>query len=126
MSIDIRRVYEKPTKTRGKQFLVDRVWPRGITKEELADVTWLQDVAPSTSLRKWFGHDPKKWESFMSKYFKELDEHPDTWSAILDAAKAGSVTLLYGAKDTEHNQAVALRAYIDAKSKHAHQSSSGN
>lgn len=118
MSINIQRVYEMPARMRGKLFLVDRVWPRGVTKEELADVTWLRDVAPSTSLRTWFAHDPQKWARFMSKYFKELDENPDRWSAILAAAKAGSVTLLYGAKDTEHNQAVALRTYLDEKLKH--------
>ncbi|MBS1992678.1 MAG: DUF488 family protein [Cyanobacteria bacterium SZAS LIN-3] len=118
MSIDIRRVYEKLAKKTGKLFLVDRVWPRGVKKDKLADVIWLRDVAPSTALRKWFGHDPQKWERFLSKYFEELDEHPDTWSAILEAAGSGSVTLLYGAKDTEHNQAVALRAYLEKRLKH--------
>ena len=119
MSIKIKRVYEDSA-SRGKSlFLVDRLWPRGIRKEELDGVVWLRDAAPSAALRKWFGHDPKKWHGFMSRYFKELDEHPESWLKIFEAAKKDTVTLLYGAKDTEHNQAVALKSYLDKKLVHS-------
>ncbi len=117
MSINVRRVYEKPAASRSSAFLVDRLWPRGITKEAFGDIAWLRDVAPSASLRKWFEHDPKKWHGFMSRYFKELDQHPESWQTIFEAAKTGPVTLLYGAKDTEHNQAVALKAYLETQLK---------
>jgi uncharacterized protein YeaO (DUF488 family) len=119
MSIEIQRVYERPAKGASSLFLVDRLWPRGKTKEDLEDVTWIREVAPSASLRKWFSHDPKKWHSFMSRYFKELDEQPEYWHTIFEAAKIGTVTLLYGAKDTEHNQAIALKVYLDEKLKHS-------
>jgi|SRR6185437_6308833 len=118
MTIYTQRVYDHSTATESKHlFLVDRVWPRGITKEALSDASWIRDVAPSTSLRKWFAHDPNKWQGFLSKYFTELDSNPDAWAPILQAAKRGSVTLLYGAKDEEHNQAVALKSYLESKLK---------
>lgn len=120
MAIKIKRVYEDSANTGESLFLVDRLWPRGIRKAELDNVNWVRDVAPSPSLRKWFGHDPKKWHAFVSRYFRELDEHPDAWLQILEAAKAGNATLLYGAKDTEHNQAVALKLYLDKKLSHSH------
>ncbi len=120
MAIRIKRVYEDSANNGESLFLIDRLWPRGIRKDDLDNVDWVREVAPSSELRKWFGHDPKKWHGFMSRYFKELDEHPETWLKILDAAKEGSVTLLYGAKDTEHNQAVALKAYLEKKLSHSH------
>jgi uncharacterized protein YeaO (DUF488 family) len=122
MTIAIKRVYEESANSGTSLFLVDRLWPRGKRKEELDNVTWLREVAPSAALRKWFGHDPKKWHGFLSRYYKELDEHPESWQTILDAEKGGKVTLLYGAKDTEHNQAVALKAYLDKKLNHNHTS----
>ncbi len=115
MPIAIKRVYEESANSGTSLFLVDRLWPRGIRKEMLDNVTWNKEVAPSAVLRKWFGHDPKKWHGFLSRYFKELDENPETWQVILEDAKIGRVTLLYGAKDIEHNQAVALKAYLDKK-----------
>ncbi len=118
MVIEVTRVYEQPKGEVSTKFLVDRLWPRGMRKEELEGVTWVRDVAPSAALRKWFGHDPEKWHGFMLRYFKELDQHPEVWQPILEAAKAGPVTLLYGAKDTKHNQAVALRRYLEAKLRH--------
>lgn len=118
MTIVIKRVYEKSANSGTSLLLVDRLWPRGLRKEELDNVTWLREVAPSAALCKWFGHDPKKWHGFKSRYFKELDEHPESLQTILDAAKKGMVTLLYGAKDTEHNQAVALKAYLEKRMNH--------
>ncbi len=120
MAIRIKRVYEDSANNGKSLFLVDRLWPRGIRKDALDNVDWVREVAPSSELRKWFGHDPKKWRGFMSRYFKELDEQPETWLKIFEAAKGGSVTLLYGAKDTEHNQAVALKAYLENKLSHSH------
>lgn len=120
MAIRIKRVYEDSANNGKSLFLVDRLWPRGIHKDALDNVDWVREVAPSSELRKWFGHDPKKWRGFMSRYFKELDEQPETWLKIFEAAKRGSVTLLYGAKDTEHNQAVALKAYLENKLSHSH------
>lgn len=118
--ISTRRVYDHSACDQsGQVFLVDRVWPRGITKDALCDAVWMKEVAPSTSLRKWFSHDPAKWQGFLTKYFKELDAKPDTWQPILKAAKKHAVTLLYSAKDEEHNQAVALRAYLDKRLKHS-------
>ncbi|HEY9793308.1 MAG TPA: DUF488 family protein [Candidatus Obscuribacterales bacterium] len=116
MTIHTQRVYDH-SQAQGHLFLVDRVWPRGITKETLSDAVWVKDVAPSTALRKWFGHDPSKWNGFLHRYFKELDSNTDAWKPILQAAKHGSVTLLYGAKDEEHNQAVALKSYLEPKLK---------
>ncbi|MDX2105869.1 MAG: DUF488 family protein [Candidatus Melainabacteria bacterium] len=120
MAIRIKRVYEDSANNGKSLFLVDRLWPRGIRKDALDNVDWVREVAPSSELRKWFGHDSKKWRGFMSRYFKELDEQPETWLKIFEAAKRGSVTLLYGAKDTEHNQAVALKAYLENKLSHSH------
>jgi uncharacterized protein YeaO (DUF488 family) len=93
-------------------FLVERLWPRGIPRAALRSSTWLPDVGPSHELRKWFGHDPQKWNAFRERYFAELDGHPQAWQPLLDAVAAGDVTLLYSSRDTEHNNAVALRDYL--------------
>ncbi len=114
--IEIQRVYEAG-QPRGKRFLVDRVWPRGIKKENLHLDAWLKDAAPSDRLRKFFCHDVAKWEKFRHAYFQELDKKPESWQPILEAARKGRVTLLYGARDTEHNQAVVLKQYLDEKLK---------
>ncbi len=111
--IQTKRVYDHPSPDGTRRFLVDRVWPRGIKKEELHLDAWLRDVAPSNELRKWFGHDPAKWEEFRRRYAAELDTEPTAWQPLLDAARQGEVTLLYGARDTEHNQAVALKEYLE-------------
>lgn len=110
--IYVKRVYDHPQPDGSRRFLVDRVWPRGIKREALDLDGWLRDVAPSSDLRRWFGHDPAKWEEFRRRYFKELDEKPETWQPIQEAAREGDVTLLFGARDTERNQAVALNEYL--------------
>lgn len=110
--IKIKRVYEPSEPDDGTRFLVERLWPRGIKKEALAFDDWLKDVAPSHDLRRWYGHDPAKWREFQRRYFVELDRHPDALQPIRQAALRGHVTLLYSARDTEHNSAVALRAYL--------------
>ncbi|TKC83802.1 DUF488 family protein [Trinickia terrae] len=116
--IGISRAYDRPLNGSGARFLVDRVWPRGVTKEELHLDGWLRDVAPSDELRRWFAHDPKRWREFVSRYRSELDSHPAVLQPILDAAGKGPVTLLFGARDPEHNQAVVLRDYLLAKLAH--------
>jgi uncharacterized protein YeaO (DUF488 family) len=122
--IQLRRVYDEPGSREGVRFLVERLWPRGIRKTELQIDGWQKEAGPSTPLRKWFGHDPNKWDEFQRKYFAELDTRPDAWEPILKAAERGTITLLYSSHDTEHNNAVALKPYLEAKlargSKQAH------
>jgi len=113
--IKLKRVYESTGKDDGKRFLVERLWPRGVKKAVLADAVWLKDVAPSTGLRKWFGHDAKKWAEFQRRYQAELKEHELAIEPILQAARRGTVTLLYSSHDTEHNNAVVLRDYLERK-----------
>lgn len=115
MSIEVQRVYEHGPAGRGRRFLVDRLWPRGVRKENLPLDGWLKDVAPSDRLRRWFGHDPRRWDEFVRRYGAELDEHPEAWKPLRDAARRGRVVLLFGAKDEEHNNAVALREYLERK-----------
>lgn len=109
--IEICRVYDAGAVT-GAVFLVDRVWPRGVRKSDLPLDGWLRDVAPSNDLRRWFGHRPERFGEFRERYRRELDERPDALRPLLAAARQGRVTLLYGARDTEHNQAVVLRDYL--------------
>lgn len=113
--IRTKRVYEPAAPEDGWRVLVDRVWPRGLTREQVAADVWLKDVAPSTALRQWFGHERAKWDAFRERYAGELDAHPDALVPLLAAAKKGPVTLLYAARDSECNQAVALRAYLLAR-----------
>ncbi len=115
--IKVKRVYDPVEPDDGKRFLVERLWPRGIKKEALAMDGWLKEVAPSDRLRRWFGHDPKKWEEFRRRYFAELEAHPEAWRPLLDAARAGNVTLLFSARDLIHNNAVALQAFLEEKLK---------
>ena len=98
----------------GVRLLVERLWPRGIAKADLRLDGWLKDVAPSTELRKWFGHDPDKWDEFRRRYFRELDSRPEAWKPILSAARRETVTLVYSSHDTQRNNAVALRDYLHA------------
>ncbi|HUJ12059.1 MAG TPA: DUF488 domain-containing protein [Verrucomicrobiae bacterium] len=112
MSIQRKRVYDKPAKTDGRRFLVERLWPRGMKKEALQMDAWLKEAAPSDKLRRWFGHDPARWKGFQRRYRAELDAHAETWQPLLEAARNGDVTLLYSAHDTEHNNAAVLRAYL--------------
>src|SRR5437016_14255254 len=111
--IKLKRAYVPATGDDGARFLVERLWPRGVKKARLKLDGWLKDVAPSADLRRWFGHDPAKWEEFRRRYFAELDQHPEAWQRIQEAARRGNVTLLYSARDTEHNSAVAMKAYLE-------------
>ncbi len=110
--IQIKRVYEEASKNDGYRILVDRLWPRGLTKERVAADEWLKELAPSTELRKWFGHDPQKWTEFRKRYDAELKAKKDLIADIIKKAHHEKVTLLYGAKDQEHNEAVVLLDYI--------------
>jgi uncharacterized protein YeaO (DUF488 family) len=116
--IAIKRAYEKAAATDGARYLVDRLWPRGVKKDAMRLTGWLKDVAPSDKLRRWFGHDPKNWEEFQRRYAAELDANPDAWRPLVDAARRGKVTLVYGARDTKHCNAVVLRHYLDARLNH--------
>ena len=108
-----KRIYEAPKANDGARYLVERFWPRGMKKEALKLDGWLRDVAPSTALRQWFGHDPARWEEFQRRYRAELDAHPEAWRPILDAAIAGPVTLFFSSRDTEHNNVVALKSFLE-------------
>ena len=118
MTIALKRAYDPCAASDGRRILVDRVWPRGITKDELRIDAWRKDLAPSTGLRKWFAHDPKKWDAFKERYGRELEQHADALDELLAQAKAGRVTLVFGARDTEHNQAVALKEYLERRLEH--------
>ena len=113
--VKVKRVYEAIQRSDGPRFLVERLWPRGIKKEQLKLDAWLKDVAPSDSLRRWFGHDPLKWNEFQKKYRAELSDNPDAWKPILEAAKRGRVTLLYSSRDTEHNNALVLKSFLEER-----------
>lgn len=112
--LTLKRAYEKAAPDDGTRFLVERLWPRGIKKTGLQVEAWLKDVAPSDALRRWFAHDPKKWPEFRRRYFEELDRNPEVWEPIRSAARQGRVTLVYSTHDTEHNNAVALKEYMQA------------
>src|SRR5690349_18780293 len=112
MYIKIKRVYEQPGQEDGMRILVDRLWPRGLTKEKARVDLWLKTIAPSTALRKWFGHDPSKWEEFKKRYLRELSENDEAVSLLRQALKKGTATLVYGASDTGHNAAVVLRDFL--------------
>jgi uncharacterized protein YeaO (DUF488 family) len=111
-AIRLKRAYDPISRTDGKRFLVERLWPRGIAKAALPLDAWLKDAGPSTGLRKWFSHDPARWEEFCRRYFGELDARPEAWQPIAEAAGRGTVTLIYSSHDTQHNNAVALQSYL--------------
>lgn len=115
MDLRVKRVYEPAERADGSRILVDRLWPRGLSKERAHLDLWLKDIAPSTELRKWFGHDPAKRDEFERRYVRELDENPEAVQRLQQIAKQGRVTLLYGARDTQDNQAVVLREYLLGK-----------
>ncbi len=115
--IRIKRVYETPKATDGRRILVDRVWPRGMTKIRLRADAWLKSVAPSTELRNWFKHDPSRWKLFKKRYFFELDQNAEEVAMLIDTVKKRPVTLLYSAKDSKFNQAVALKEYLSTRLK---------
>ena len=114
--IALKRVYEPVDTEDGTRFLVERLWPRGVRKDALVLDAWLKEVAPSTELRRWFGHDPARWQGFRERYAAELEARPDAWAPIVQADRSGVVTLLYSSHDVEHNNAVALKAYLEARS----------
>ncbi|WP_292492508.1 DUF488 domain-containing protein [Methanoculleus sp. 10] len=111
--IRTKRIYEEPSADDGLRVLVDRLWPRGISKEEARIDRWEKDLAPTTELRRWFGHDPAKWEEFLRRYRAELEDRKELLSRLRGEANDGTVTLLYAARDEEHNNAVALKQYIE-------------
>jgi len=115
--IQTRRVYDPPTAEDGARVLVDRLWPRGVKKDKLKLTGWLKEVAPSDSLRSWFNHEPAKWEDFQRRYFAQLAKNPLAWQPLLEALRNGRVTLLFGAKDPKHNNAVALKAFLERRRK---------
>ena len=109
----LKRVYEPAEASDGPRFLVERLWPRGVSKQSLQLTAWLKAVAPSDELRRWFAHDPAKWNEFRRRYFAELDADSGTVQPLIAASRNGNVTLLYSAHDMEHNNAVALRDYLE-------------
>lgn len=113
--IQLKRVYEKSSRRDGVRILVDRLWPRGLTKERAAVTLWLKDVAPSSELRKWFGHDPAKWKEFQVRYRKELRQKKDALTLLKQKSKDRTVTLVYGARDEQHNEAVVLRQIVEGR-----------
>ena len=113
--VRIKRAYEVPDAEDGERILVDRLWPRGLTKEKAKIDLWLKDVAPSTELRRWFAHDPARWTEFQSRYKAELKSNKEQLSLLRQEAAKGTVTLIYGAKDQEHNEAVILQKILTAK-----------
>ena len=115
--ITLKRAYDATSRADGTRFLVERLWPRGISKARLRVDAWLREVGPSTGLRKWFSHDPEKWDEFRRRYFRELRSQPGAWRPIVSAARRGRVTLVYSSHDTEHNNAVALQEFLRRKAR---------
>lgn len=114
LDLRIKRVYDPASDGDGTRILVDRLWPRGLTKEKAQVDLWLKDLAPSASLRKWFGHDPAKWEEFKKRYREELSSNAEQVSSLMARAETATVTLVYGARDRDHNDAVVLKEYIES------------
>jgi uncharacterized protein YeaO (DUF488 family) len=113
--IKLKRAYDDATDDDGRRFLVERLWPRGVRKADLAIEAWLKDASPSPELREWYGHEPEKWPEFRTRYRAELETEPDAWRPLLDAARDGTVTLVYAARDTERNSAVVLRDVLNER-----------
>jgi uncharacterized protein YeaO (DUF488 family) len=117
--IKLKRAYDEPATEDGFRVLVDRLWPRGVTKEKAAVDLWLKEVAPSPELRKWFGHDPARWKGFQQRYRTELKTHPEALGLLRQKASKGTVTLVYGARDEEHNAAQVLKGILGRGGKRA-------
>jgi len=115
MKIQMKRVYDEPSEADGQRILIDRLWPRGLSKAQAKVDLWLKAIAPSTPLRQWFGHDPEKWEEFKQRYTDELDQNSEAVAQLRALLAHGTVTLLYGAKDKEHNDAVVLQEYVEKR-----------
>jgi uncharacterized protein YeaO (DUF488 family) len=113
--VRIKRIYEPSEPSDGFRVLVDRLWPRGVAKERAALDLWMKEIAPSTELRRWFGHDPKRWPEFQARYRAELKDHGAELAQLRSHARKGTVTLLFGARDVEHNEAVVLREILDRR-----------
>jgi len=113
--IHLKRAYEPPSPEDGFRVLVERLWPRGLKKTDAALDLWLKDIAPSPELRRWFSHDPARWEEFCRRYWAELREHPDAVKLLQVKLRQGRVTLVYGSKDEEHNAAVALKKFLEGQ-----------
>lgn len=111
--IHLKRAYDEASKKDGKRILVERLWPRGVSKDKADLDLWLKDIAPSTELRKWFGHDPERWKEFKERYWKELKKNDEAVKTLRDEIKGGSVTLIYAAHDEEHNGALALKNFLE-------------
>lgn len=111
--IQIKRVYESANRKDGRRILVERLWPRGIKKENLKMDAWAKEAAPSADLRRWFNHDPEKWKEFEKRYRAELAENPEAWKPLVEAAQSDDLTLLFSAHDTEHNNALVLKNYLE-------------
>lgn len=113
--IQVKRIYEEPNRSDGFRVLVDRLWPRGISKERAALDLWMKTVAPSTELRQWFGHDPNRWKEFVKRYRAELRDHPSELAELRSRANKGALTLLFGARDSEHNEAIVLKEALEQR-----------
>lgn len=117
MLIKVERIYNNPRGNSTFRILVDRLWPRGLSKDKVKVDLWQKDIAPSNSLRRWFSHDERKWDEFKHRYFKELEKNAEFVSTIIDRAKEEPITLLYGAKEEKFNNAMALKEYLEEKIK---------
>src|SRR5215467_11781942 len=115
--IRLKRVYDPVAATDGRRFLVERLWPRGVKKTQLKLDGWVKEAAPSSELRQWFGHEPAKWMQFKRRYFAELRKNPGAVAPLIDAARLGDLTFLFSSHDLEHNNAVALKEYMEARLK---------
>ena len=113
--LKIKRVYDPPSPNDGKRILIDRLWPRGLKKEDAKVDDWIKEVAPSTKLRTWYGHDPKKWSEFKRRFFSELRRRQDLVEGIVSASRKGTVTLLFGSREERFNNAVALKEFVEAR-----------
>ena len=111
--VKLKRAYDTAARSDGHRILVDRMWPRGVAREALRIAEWVKDAAPSAGLRKWFGHEPARWPEFKRRYFQELDRHPEALMPLVEKSRTGTVTLVFAAKDAEHNNAVALKEYLE-------------
>jgi uncharacterized protein YeaO (DUF488 family) len=116
LDIRLKRAYEEPSEGDGTRILVDRIWPRGVARDDAALDDWFRDVAPSDELRTWFGHEPSRWREFRRRYWEELDEMPEPVERLEGLARKGRLTLVYGARDEEHNNARALKEYLERAS----------
>jgi uncharacterized protein YeaO (DUF488 family) len=112
VNIRLKRAYERPAADDGVRILIDRLWPRGVSKADAAIDQWAKDIAPSTALRKWFGHDPARWQEFRRRYAKEVHQHPERLARLRALAKQGPITLVFSARDERHNDAVVLRGLL--------------